>query len=229
MKERRFYEAWCTLEQAEIALGFLARNPFYDLNQYRVAEWLSLIASWQTTFPYKVFFSPGMKVLRAECSICREPEHIDSFCGHATGKVYAGKLCGRVIVEAEMREISVVLKPVQKYSVAFSGTDDPAKYGLVEGIVRMLPGPFDRWQLRWTTRLHPHELFADIEPTASCPCGGSSTYDVCCGPKAGVVRPHVDILLDQQPTGGIPPPQLVGYQAHQLKRLNKAHLAAASG
>lgn len=221
MKKGRFYPAWCTLEQAEIAFKTLLRNPFFEPESYRAQEWISLVEAWQELFPYAVFLSPGMKVLRAECSICGKPQHIDSFCGHVTGKVYAGEFCARVITKAEMREISMVLKPVQKYSVAFADADNPSRYGLAANVVEMLSGPFDRWRMRWTTRLHPHELFAHMQPSEPCPCGGSASYEVCCGSRSGVVRPHADVLLDKRPTDGVPPPKLLGYGNDQLARLRK--------
>ena len=219
MKERRFYPAWCTLEEAEIAFKTLLQNPFFEPERYRVPEWISLVEAWQELFPYAVFLSPGMKVLRAECSICGEPQHIDSFCGHVAGKVYAGKFCSRVITKAEMREVSMVLKPVQKYSVAFADLDDPTRYSLVAGVVEMLSGPFDGWRVKWTKRLHPHELFAHVQPSEPCPCGGSASYEVCCGTRLGVERPHANVLLDKTPIDGIPASRLLGYRRDQLERL----------
>lgn len=219
MRAKRFYPAWCTLERAEIAFKALLRNTFFEPENFRVAECLSLVGAWQELFPYTVFFSPGMKVLRAECSICGEARHIDTFCGHVTGKVYAGKFCARVIKKAELREVSMVLKPVQKYSVAFADAEDPSRYALAAGVLDLLSGPFDRWRVRWTTRLHPHELFSHVAPSEACPCGGSASYEVCCGTKGGVSRPHADVLLEKRPAEGVPPPKLLGYRSDQLERL----------
>ena len=187
MRDRRYYPAWCQLEQVEIGLKALLTNRFYDPSRFDVPGLVSRIAAWQELFPYGVFISPGMRVRRVE-----------------------------------LREVSVVLKPVQKYSVLFADVDNPDRYTLVGSVVEMVGEPFAHWRAHWTFAYHPHRLFAHVPPSGPCPCGGGGLYETCCAPRPGVRRPHLDIELERPPPADWRGARLHGYSEEQLARLENA-------
>lgn len=58
----------------------------------------------------RIGLSVGMKIKTVECSICRnDPDD----CDHIRGREYGGQVCGHVITEADILEVSVVGRPAQ--------------------------------------------------------------------------------------------------------------------
>jgi hypothetical protein len=70
-------------------------------------------------FPPQIFFSPGMKVVKASCSICG---HEYGECTHVKSKPYMGELCVRHIEQADLQEVSFVPEPANKGARAFAIT-----------------------------------------------------------------------------------------------------------
>src|SRR5260370_4050554 len=64
-------------------------------------------------FPKQMFFSPGMIIKDARCSICGQ-EYGE--CDHLAGKPYMGELCAREIVHADLEEASLVPNPANKHA-----------------------------------------------------------------------------------------------------------------
>src|SRR5262245_60631927 len=60
MKTRRYYDAWCTLEQVEIKLRSLARH--HPLVEYHLEFIVEHTKRFQAIFPYKKFVSAGYVV-----------------------------------------------------------------------------------------------------------------------------------------------------------------------
>src|SRR4051812_40380594 len=69
-RERRFYEGWCALEDAENALQWLGRHFDDRSDKFGVLTLRDRIPRLQRLFPYRVFFSPGFAIIRERCSIC---------------------------------------------------------------------------------------------------------------------------------------------------------------
>jgi len=71
-------------------------------------------------FPQPIFFSSGFIVRESECSICGA-EYGE--CDHIKGRPYMGKMCARIVKEAELREASIVSDPANKHCRALHYTD----------------------------------------------------------------------------------------------------------
>ena len=71
-------------------------------------------------FPPQLFFSSGIIIKRSTCSICG---HEYGDCGHVKGKAYMGQMCGRIIKECDLSEISVVSNPANKHCRVISTND----------------------------------------------------------------------------------------------------------
>ena len=71
-------------------------------------------------FPVQLFLSIGTLIKSSRCSICdREYEE----CDHIAGRPYMGEMCGRIIENAHLQEVSIVDVPANKHARAFQMTD----------------------------------------------------------------------------------------------------------
>jgi hypothetical protein len=210
LKDHKFYEAWCDMERAEIALSSLERHDTACWPEFRLGFIKAHIERWQSIFPYKVFLSPGFIELEKTCSICGSIVTPRKPCGHVTGEIYNGTQCFRIVTRMKMLEVSFVEKPLQKYSVVFlkdsetGQSRDHYSYGLVQYAIDALRGPFDGWDPEHTKRLQPHSRFSHLGRNDPCPCGSKKKYKKCCGPKEGVLCPHVEFHFEVAPPAGIP-------------------------
>jgi hypothetical protein len=73
-------------------------------------------------FPKQLFFSPGIIIREARCSICGQ-EYGE--CDHVAGRPYMGELCSREIVRADLEEASLVDNPANKHArgILITGKD----------------------------------------------------------------------------------------------------------
>jgi hypothetical protein len=206
LKTGDYYEGWCTLERAEIALKFLRPHLSEpEWTAFGMEAVAKHIERWQSLFPYKLFASPEIVHREKRCSICNTAISLRSGCGHRKGEIYMGQLCSHVITITEILGISFVTKPVQKYSVAF--TRDPAtgkqrdhyNYRLVEYVSRRLANQYDGWSARLTKARHPHDRYRSVGRNDPCPCESGLKYKKCCLNQPGVLRPHFEVEFDVPP------------------------------
>jgi hypothetical protein len=210
MKEGRFYQAWCDLEQAELALHFLEPHGAASWSECRLDFIREYIAKWQALFPYKIFMSPEILEIEKVCSICKHPVFPRKPCGHRVGEIYDGEMCARVVTKSVFLGMALVSKPVQKYSVPFlsNGTTgktlDQYNYGVVQYAITALRNPFDAWDAVWTTRRQPHSTFRHVGRNDPCPCESGKKYKKCCLQETGVLRPHLKFRFAVAPPPNIP-------------------------
>jgi hypothetical protein len=212
MKNGAFYEGWCTLERVEIGVNSLEKH--FDITAkndgYKILFIKTQTERFQSLFPYKYFISPGVLHIEKRCSICNTALSLRNHCGHIPGEIYDGEMCVREITQAEMLELSLVTKPVQKYSVMFLSNQDDSNqgdgydYGLVEYVIRGLREPFHGWEAHRTQRRHPHSKFKKVGRNDMCPCESGKKYKLCCLREEGVLCPHVDIIFELAPPKDLP-------------------------
>lgn len=204
-QQDRYYDAWQSFERAEIQLSYLVYH-FDDPNdRYGVAFMLEHIPRFQLLFPYKVFFSPGFIKLEQRCSICNHVVTPRKPCGHRVFELYDGEMCGRIITQMKLLEISVVEHPVQKYSVGFSST--PYNYGPVYCAVSRLRSAWDGWDIHTEMGRHKDPKFllppyAGCGRNAPCPCRSGKKYKHCCTGKSTYEVPHHVIHFKVPPPPG---------------------------
>jgi hypothetical protein len=202
LKDSKFYEAWCDLERAEIALASLERHDTSCWPDFRLGFIKAHIERWQSIFPYKMFISPGFIELEKTCSICGSIVTPRKPCGHITGEIYNGTQCFRIVTRMKVLEVSFVEKPLQKYSVVFLTDPETGKsrdhynYGVVRYAINALRGPFDGWDVEHTKRIQPHSRFSHLGRNDPCPCGSKKKYKKCCGPKEGILCPHEEFHFE---------------------------------
>ncbi|HEX3131679.1 MAG TPA: SEC-C metal-binding domain-containing protein [Thermoanaerobaculia bacterium] len=179
LKCNDFYEAWCLFERVEIALHQLARHYMLPDDEFGLRHMETATAQFQSLYPYRWFASPGMVVRRATCSICGEAFRLTGGCEHELGEIYKGEMCCRVLNDIEALEISIVEKPVQKYSVLFSD-DISYDYGPVHYVTAGLASPWHEWSVEREELLIAREGFPGTSRNAPCPCGSKRKYKKCC-------------------------------------------------
>lgn len=217
MRTGAFYEAWCEFERIEIALPWLVANPFLNPKDFAIGALKKRVTQWQSLYPYKVFISPGMIHRRKECSLCHAVISPWNSCAHEVGKVYDGRECYRIVTKAEFLEVSLVLDPVQKYSVAFAAKGPDGKavdhhdHSVARFLVDRLASPFDDWLVQRTFAYHPHSLFPNATEEGPCPCESGRSYKGCCLSRRGVVRPHFQFAFKKPPAQSLPSAAFAGY------------------
>jgi len=210
MKNAQFYDAWCDLERAELALQNLEPHAEGMWSEFRLGFIEEYVRKWQGLFPYKTFLSPEMIELEVVCSICKTRLMPRTPCGHVVGEIYGGEMCCRIVTKMQPLGVALVKNPVQKYSVVFF--NDPAigkksdhyNYGLIEFAIKALRNALDEWEAEWTTRRQPHSYFRHVGRNDPCPCESEEKYKKCCLQRNGVLRPHVEFRFSVPPPEGIP-------------------------
>jgi hypothetical protein len=206
MKEYKFYDAWCKLEQCELTIKSLNRH-FSDERRdlCRIGYIETMVERWQALYPYKVFFSPEFLKKRVECGICGAKVSLRNPCGHEKGQIYDGELCSHKITQGEFLSLSFVEKPVQKYSVAFlgskdgSGSPDHHDYKVVKYAIDRLASPYHGWRTQNETRTIPQSSLSHYLIDAHCPCGSGNEFSACCASKPQVVVPHLQFIFRVSP------------------------------
>ena len=197
LKDHEYREAWQDLERCEINANFISENSRDSfLRKSRVSFIKEKVAGWQSIYPYCVFASPGFTVGYYTCSICDRKIRPRSRCSHKKGRIYNGELCLHVAHDLEFLELSIVTKPVQKYSVLHD--DDTLDFSIIDHLLELLDHAFEDWRLNWTRKAFPIDRFSKVQPDAECPCKSGKTFEQCCLGKTEVEIPHVDFVLSKE-------------------------------
>ena len=72
-------------------------------------------------FPSQIFTSPGFLVKKARCSICNKDYAV---CDHIVGRPYMGQICSKIIEDAHLLEVSIVIEPASKKARITTISDD---------------------------------------------------------------------------------------------------------
>ena len=182
LQDKKFYDAWCLMENIEIAVGFLLRNCPGAMNAVKYIS--MMVKQLQSLYPYKVFMSTEILIKERICSICGKKRMIRHHCGHYPGYVYNGEMCYDTVKAAALEGISLVFDPEHKYAVAFlsdeNGRKDQYNYMLLEEVVKFWKDPFMTWHY---TSKHIHKSpdeFPGLTDETACPCGSGKKYCECC-------------------------------------------------
>jgi hypothetical protein len=205
MRLKEFYQAWCNLEQVELALFFLSPHFSDRFEDYDLSFVRKQTALFQSIFPYRVFMSPEILELEKRCSICGQVISIRHPCCHRTGEIYHGEQCIREVTKAEFLGMAFVDHPVQKYSVPFAVDEktgqsvDRYNYSIPTYLIDRLASPYDGWSVEWIKQRHPHSLFTHVGRNDPCPCGSEKKYKKCCLRMEGVLMPHCEFVFENPP------------------------------
>jgi len=196
LKNHKYYDAWCMLENIEIGISVLKKNnSLIDLEESGICWIERIIEQWQTLYPYKLFLSPGMIIGYKICSICGAVVKLRNGCGHKKQMLYNGEICYHTAHDITLLETSVVKRPVQKYSVLNHENSD---YTNVQHVVDRIIKPYDNWNLDLTKKLFPRERFSSVLESDQCPCNSGKDFKLCCINKESILIPHMEIGFDRK-------------------------------
>jgi len=122
LKEDNPNKAWDFLINAQSAVRTAAQahSIAIDLDAEGYANKLHILE--KLLFPPQIFFSLGVIIENAECSICGKDYRE---CEHIVGKAYMGKMCYQIITKIrEMKEVSIVEEPADKHARMLQFIDD---------------------------------------------------------------------------------------------------------
>jgi uncharacterized protein YecA (UPF0149 family) len=95
----------------------------------------------------------------------------------------------------EIKEISLVTSPVQKYSVVHN--DETLDFSVIEHLAKLLDHPFEEWTATFTTKKFPIERFLSVAPDDDCPCRSGVKFRSCCIKNREIEIPHIDFALNK--------------------------------
>lgn len=188
LNSKKFEEAWSLFEKIDIEIGNLEQNfdVFQEEDKYQIVFIKRIISEYQKLFPYQYFFSRENIIKREECSICGKVISLRNSCGHKPGKLYMGELCSRIVTDMELKGISIVTDPFDKYTyLQLPGKE--YNYGMIEALMQELSSPYDDFFIE-TVKIKKSE-YKKVQRNSLCPCGSGKKYKKCC---LGTVRELMD-------------------------------------
>lgn len=188
LNSKKFEEAWILFEKIDIEIGNLEQNfdVFQEKDKYQIVFIKRIISEYQKLFPYQYFFSRENIIKREECSICGKVISLRNSCGHKPGKLYMGELCSRIVTDMELKGISIVTDPFDKYTyLQLPGKE--YNYGMIEALMQELSSPYDDFFIE-TVKIKKSE-YKKVQRNSLCPCGSGKKYKKCC---LGTVRELMD-------------------------------------
>lgn len=188
LNSKKFEEAWSLFEKIDIKIGNLEQNfdVFQENDKYQIVFIKRIISEYQKLFPYQYFFSRENIIKREECSICGKVISLRNSCGHKPGKLYMGELCSRIVTDMELKGISIVTDPFDKYTyLQLPGKE--YNYGIIEALMQELRSPYDDFFIE-TVKIKKSE-YKKVQRNSLCPCGSGKKYKKCC---LGTVRELMD-------------------------------------
>ena len=193
LAKKDYYESWCKLEQAELCAKNVIRNIEICGHDFDIRSLLKVIRSFQMLYPYRLFYSPGMIVHKCRCSVCGADFNVFKSCPHQRGLIYDGILCSGINEEFDMSEISIVTKPVQKYSVLFTeGIDEGFNFDFLTEVFERLNNPYEKWECKKVNKIVDRNKVS-IPDSALCPCGSDKAFGECCSNKELVSIEHIEV------------------------------------
>ncbi|EGQ8797784.1 hypothetical protein V6961_003215 [Vibrio parahaemolyticus] len=198
LKNKKYRDAWVCFERIEIAIKDLETNCTTQfLRAMRIDFIREYVEKFQSIYPYCVFASPETRVKTIECSICGHVIKPRSRCEHKKGHLYDGKICYHIISDFDFIGMSLVEKPVQKYSVVHD--DSKLNFAQIDYLMQLLDSPFEPWQVSQTRKSYPRNMFNNVASNSECPCTSGALFKDCCEKKDQISIPHIAFSVKKAP------------------------------
>lgn len=196
LKNQKYEDAWCSLDQIDIELGYLEAN--FDIAQnddkYHMVFIGRMIKEYQKLFPYCHFFSRECVIKAEKCSICGKLISLRNSCGHKVGKLYMGELCLRQVVDMEFKAVAIVTDPFDKYTfVQIPGQE--YEYGMLEALMVEIDEPYDEFYIETIKLIKPE--YRSAKRNEPCPCGSGKKYKKCHWKTNGELMDHHRIHMSK--------------------------------
>jgi predicted RNA-binding Zn-ribbon protein involved in translation (DUF1610 family) len=116
------------------------------------------------------------------CSICGSKIGIRNRCSHKIGEIYNGEMCGRIVNKIEIKGISIVRNPFDKYTI-LEAQGVSYNYALLETLMKYLDNPFEKWgyDIEYMDWDYKKDLrYKNVNRNDMCPCGSGKKFKKCC-------------------------------------------------
>ena len=192
MKNKKYENAWNSLDRADIELSFLEEH--YEKyfgepmgQRFQLQYILNVIKKFQMLFPYKVFMSRESIIKEEKCSICGEKVRLRGGCNHRLGQLYNGEQCCHEVTDVQFLAMALVTDPFDKYTfVKLEGQD--YNYQVIEFLMNNLKSPYDLWEVEKIKVIRPN--YKNIGRNDICPCGSGKKYKKCCMGTSSEMMDH---------------------------------------
>lgn len=190
LKRKKYEDAWCAFDRADIGLSNLENN--FDISKgndrYHLLFIARMIKAYQKLFPYCHFFSRECVIKAEECTICGKPISFRHPCGHKVGKLYMGELCARNVTDIELKALSIVTDPFDKYSF-LQIPEREYNYGMLDALMPEIDNPYVEFSIDTVKVQRPE--YRGIGRNELCPCGSGRKYKKChLGTKSELMDHH---------------------------------------
>ncbi|MEB8676915.1 SEC-C domain-containing protein [Bacillus cereus] len=190
--DKKYFQAWCELDRADIELYFLRKHLNYNGNKYNLEFIEKKIYQLQKLFPYKYFLSRESVVKNWTCSICNQKITIRHFCEHKIGEIYNGEMCGRIAGDIEFQATAIVTNPFDKYAVIFP-EEKEYNYAILENLMLNWHNPFEQWTLIINKELNNE--YKNLGRNDLCVCKSGNKYKNCCQNTEKDRHDHLQVLF----------------------------------
>ncbi|MDG3424686.1 hypothetical protein P5E72_24720, partial [Vibrio parahaemolyticus] len=120
-----------------------------------------------------------------------------SRCKHKKKYLYEGKICYHIVSDAEFIGLSLVEKPIQKYSVIHD--DSNLNFAQIDYLMQILDSPFEPWFSVKTKKAYPRSMFKNVDLNAKCPCTSGKAFVDCCEGNEQISIPHIVFSVKNPP------------------------------
>ena len=150
LQSKNYEEAWNLLDKTDCMLRTLYSqsevNTSIFANKYHLEFIATMIPRYQKVFPYKYFLSRGAVIKEMHCSICGQSIKIRNRCKHKIGHLYMGRLCQRIITKMDIKEVSLVTNPTDKYAIVHIKGQE-YNYSALELLMSKVASPYTEWDV----------------------------------------------------------------------------------
>lgn len=206
IKNRKYYDGWCKLEEVEIEIGFLKKHFKYNETEYLLYHIEKTTNNLQVLFPYKLFVSSEILIKEEICNICNKKVSVRTPCGHIVGEIYDGELCTRTISKCSLLGCALVTNPQNKYSVLFHKDKTSGKqvdlydYSIINFLFERISDPYENWDLKVYKKEITADSYGEIDPDDPCLCGSGRRFKECCALNIGKFYPHYELIIHRNDT-----------------------------
>ena len=195
MKNKKFDVAWINLEQLEHIIFLLFNNFSLKENEFFIKKIRNNVFAFQELYPYNLFGSREAVILKEKCSICGNYNTIRSHCGHEIGKLYCGQICQKIVEKIDLKAISIVRNPMDKYCVLTPQGKD-WNYTMVEMVINKMITPYEEIRVEIKKILKPQ--YKNLGRNDKCACGSNIKYKKCCFGTSKELMDHKIVIFNHK-------------------------------
>jgi len=181
--EKTYKKSWDKLQDCiELCIEV---SKFTEIeNRYDIPQIIDLLYQYELLYPYKIFSSPEIAILKSECSICEKPiQSLD--CFHITGNLYWGEVAYEKVTEIKtFQAVCLVSHPLDKRCIIELSDDtrsETEKFQKLDEILSLGIPPLQMFAIKDQKSIRQREDIKIVGRNDACSCGSGIKFKKCCG------------------------------------------------